>query len=94
MNGELGLVALREVSRDEFLALAQNGMRELFELGHYKVVDGSKGEELSHFIYDMSTHACYLVDMNTCYQLLTAFYCGGDKTTLLGQLNKIAASVK
>ncbi|MBP3952536.1 hypothetical protein [Bacillus suaedae] len=89
-----GLVALREVSRDEFMDLAQNGARELFELGQYKVFDGSKGEELNHFVYYMGTHNCYLIDIETCYELVTAFYCGGDKPSILENLNKIAASIK
>jgi hypothetical protein len=94
MNKEVELVALREITREEFLDLAQNGIRELFELGHYKVVDGWKSEEQSHFVYDMGTHRCYLIDMDTCYELVTAFYCDGSKPTIIENLNEIASSIK
>ncbi|WP_391558673.1 hypothetical protein [Robertmurraya sp.] len=94
MKEEVRLVALREVTREEFLDLAQSGVRELFDLGHYKVFDGSKDKEQSHFVYDMGTHRCFLIDKDTCYELVTAFYCGGDKPTILNSLNEIAASIK
>lgn len=90
---EVGLVALREVSREEFLDLAQSGVRELFDLQHYKVFDGTKGDEQSHFVYDMGTHRCYLIDKDTCYELVISFYCGGSKPTIFENLNKIASSV-
>ncbi|GAE25551.1 hypothetical protein JCM9140_1551 [Halalkalibacter wakoensis JCM 9140] len=41
MNKLAGLNALREISREEFLELAKNGARELFDLAHYKIFDGS-----------------------------------------------------
>jgi hypothetical protein len=94
MNGKVGLVALREVSREEFVVLAQAGLRELFDIEQYKVVDGWKGEEQSHFVYHIGTHRCYLIDKDTCYQLVTAFYCGGNKPTILENLNEIALSIK
>jgi hypothetical protein len=90
---EQELLALREVSREEFMDLAQSGVRELFELGQYKVFDGSKGDEQSHFVYDMETHRCYLIDKDTCYELITSFYCGGSKPMIFENLNKIASSV-
>ena len=85
--------ALREVSREEVMDLVQNGMRELFDLGTFKVIDGTKGEEQSHFVYDMGTHRCFLVSKENCYDLVTAFFCGGDKQALLGNLRGIVASV-
>lgn len=91
MNKEL--TAIREVTRDEFMNLAQSGVRELFDLGHFKVCDGKNGEEQSHFLYDMSTHRCFLIDVASCYELVTAFYCGGDKPSILQSLNGIASSV-
>lgn len=94
MNTEAGLVAIREVTREEFLDLAQSGMRELFEIEQYKVMDGTKGKELNHFVYDMGTHSCYLINMATCYELVTAFYCGGSKSSIIENLNKIASSNK
>ncbi|MGI8386170.1 hypothetical protein [Robertmurraya sp. P23] len=94
MKEKVGLVAQREITREEFLDLAQNGARELFGLGNYRVFDGSKGEEQSHFVYDMGTHRCYLIDKDTCYELITAFYCGGSKPTILENLNEIASSIK
>ncbi|KGA98980.1 hypothetical protein AJ85_19030 [Alkalihalobacillus alcalophilus ATCC 27647 = CGMCC 1.3604] len=94
MNKEAGLVAIREVTREEFVDLAQSEIRELFEIEHFKVIDGSKGEELNHFVYNMETHSCYLINMATCYQLVTSFYCGGSKPSIIENLNKIAASTK
>lgn len=94
MKADVGLVALREVTREEFVALAQNGVRELFDLEQYKVFDVRNGEDHYHFVYYMGTHQCLLVDQGTCYELVTAFYCGGDKASLLEKLNGIAASIK
>ncbi|GAE37443.1 hypothetical protein [Halalkalibacter akibai] len=93
MNTEAKFVAIREVSREEFVDLAQSGIRELFDIEHYKVIDGSKGEELHHFVYDMGTHSCYLVNMATCYELVTDFYCGGSKPAIIEKIKKIASSV-
>ncbi|MBM7662936.1 hypothetical protein JOC85_003747 [Bacillus mesophilus] len=87
-------VALREVTREEFVDLAQAGLRELFDLEPYKVVDGRKAEQQSYFVYEMKTHRCYLIDQNTCYQLVTAFYCGGEKPSILNDLNAIASSIE
>lgn len=94
MSEKVRLVAQREITREEFLDMAQNGARELFGLGNYRVFDGSKGEELSHFVYDMGTHRCYLIDKDACYELITAFYCGGDHPTIHENLNKIASSIE
>jgi len=94
MNKEAGLVAISEVTREEFVDLAQSGIRELFEIEHYKVIDGSKGEELNHFVYDTRTHSCYLIKIDTCYELVTAFYCGGSKPSIIDNLNTIASSIK
>ncbi|MBM7602512.1 hypothetical protein JOC75_000482 [Metabacillus crassostreae] len=93
MNEKVDLVALREVSREEFLDLAQNGARELFELEKYKVFDALKGEEQNYFVYEMGTHKCFLINQDTCYQLVTSFYCGGNKPTILEGLNNIASSL-
>ncbi|WP_456276268.1 hypothetical protein [Bacillus sp. AK128] len=93
MNEKVGLKAVREVSREEFMDLAQHGIRELFDLEHYKVFDGMKGEEQSYFVYDMGPHRCYLIDQPTCYDLVTAFYCGGNKSTILENIKHIASSV-
>ncbi len=93
MNAK-NLVALREVSREEFLDLASSGVRELFSLEQYKVFDGQKGEEQSHFVYEMGSHRCYLIDLATCYQLIAAYYCGGSKPEILDHLNKIASSIQ
>ena len=94
MSKEARLVAIREVTREEFVDLAQNEIRELFEIEHYKVIDGSKGEELNHFVYDTGTHSCYLINIDTCYDLVTAFYCGGSKPSIIDNLNTIASSIK
>ena len=87
-----GLTALREITREEFLDLAQSGIRELFDIEQYKVFDGMKGTEQSYFVYHMGTHNCYLINKDTCYELVTAFYCGGSKPEILENLNKMASS--
>lgn len=94
MSVQKEFTALRKISREEFMDLAQGGMRELFDLEQYKVLDGTKGEELNHFVYDTSTHDCYLVDLETCYELLASFYCTEDKSAVQVSLNKIASSVE
>ncbi|RKD69665.1 hypothetical protein ATL39_3091 [Sinobaca qinghaiensis] len=94
MSVQKEFTALRKISREEFMDLAQGGMRELFDLEQYKVLDGSKGEELNHFVYDTSTHDCYLVDLGTCYELLASFYSNEDKSAVQASLNKIASSVE
>ncbi|WP_246943612.1 hypothetical protein [Bacillus pinisoli] len=94
MNEKVGMVAIREVTREEFVEMAQIRARELFGLENYKVVDGLKGDEQSHFVYDMGTHRCYLIDLKTSYELVTAFFCGGSKPEILESLNQIASSVK
>ncbi|MED4018811.1 hypothetical protein [Sutcliffiella cohnii] len=88
-----GLTAIKEVTREEVMGLAQNGLRELFDLASYKVCDATTGDVQSHFVYDMSTHRCYLIDLKTSYELVTAFYSGGDKQSILQSLNGIAKSV-
>ncbi|PTL38291.1 hypothetical protein [Alkalicoccus saliphilus] len=86
--------AQRKVSREEFMEMSQAGIRELFDLEHYKVLDGSTGEEVSHFVYNTETHDCYLIDLRASYELLAAFYCGGDKATVKASIEKIASSVE
>ena len=94
MNEAMGFAAIREVTRDEFLVLAQDGARELFGLEQYKVFDGKKGAEQFHFVYDMGTHRCYLIDKDTCYELVTSFYCGGSNPSIIENLKNIALSIK
>ncbi|WP_147805173.1 hypothetical protein [Alkalicoccus halolimnae] len=94
MNVEKLFTAQKKVSREEFMDLAQGGMRELFDLEQYKVLDGSKEDEISHFVYNTETHDCYLIDLRTSYELLAAFYCGGDKATVKASIEKIASSVE
>ena len=93
-NMKTEMVAIREVTKEEFFDLAQNGARELFELAHYKIFDAVKGEEQNHFVYEMKTHRCALISKDTCYELVTAFYCGGDKDAVLENLNTIASSIQ
>ncbi|UOE93609.1 hypothetical protein [Alkalihalobacillus sp. LMS39] len=87
------LVALREVSREEFMELAQSGTRELFDLGQFKVLDAWKGEEQRQFVYDMGPHRCFEIDKNTGYDLVTAFYCGGNKQEINEALQHIVSSM-
>ncbi|PRO66446.1 hypothetical protein [Alkalicoccus urumqiensis] len=86
--------AEKKVTREEFMELAQSGMRELFDAGPYKVVDGTKGSELHHFVYNTQTHDCYLIDLRTSYELLAMFYAGGDKEGVENALNNIATSAE
>lgn len=91
MSEEVEFIAIRKISRETFMDLAQDGMRELFDLEQYKVIDGSKGKRLHHFVYDTKTHDCYLIDIRVCYELLASFYAGDDKQKVLTSLNKIAS---
>jgi hypothetical protein len=70
----------KEITVEDYNDLAQNGARTLFDIGMYRVIDGLKDEERSYFIKDFDTNKWYLIDMVTCYELVTAFHCGGSKT--------------
>ncbi|WP_273129250.1 hypothetical protein [Bacillus weihaiensis] len=85
--------AQREVTREEFLGLAQDGIRELFEIEQYKVFDGKKGAEQHYFVYEMKNHRCFLINLETCYELVTTFYTGDNKQLVIENLNAIALSV-
>ncbi|MFS0905742.1 hypothetical protein AB3N02_22100 [Priestia aryabhattai] len=85
--------ALKEITVEEYMDLAQNGARTLFEIGDYRVVDGLKDEEQSFFVKDFTTDKWYLIDMATCYELVTAFHCGGHKPYIEDCLNNIVCSV-
>lgn len=85
--------ALKEITVEEYMDLAQNGARTLLNVGDYAVVDGLKDEEQSYFIKDFHTDKWYLIDMATCYELVTAFHCGGYKPYIEECLNEIICSV-
>lgn len=79
----------KEITEEEYLDLAQNGARILFNLGEYRVLDGIKDEDESYFVIDFETDRYYLIDQSTCYDLVTMYYCGGDKAYLNEMLNNI-----
>lgn len=89
-----GVKALRKVTEKEYLDLAQNGARILFSLEGYMVLDGIKDNEVSHFVSDGSINGYHLIDLATCYELVTAFHCGGDRQFILENLEEIICSVK
>jgi hypothetical protein len=80
------------ISNDTYLDLAQNGARTLLDIGNYRVLDGLKDDEQSYFVKDFSTEQMYMIDMVTCYELVTAFHCGGYKPYILEQLEEIIES--
>ncbi|WP_026697095.1 hypothetical protein [Alkalicoccus chagannorensis] len=93
MSESVSFTAERKVTREEFMELAQNGMRDLMDIEQYKLVDGYKGEALSHFVYDTATHDCFLIDLRTAYELLALSLAGENKQQVLSSLKKIASSV-
>lgn len=85
--------ALKRITEKDYLDLAQNGARVLFDLEEYRVLDGMKDETESYFVKHFSTDEWYLIDMKTCYDLVTMHYCGGYEPYLLECLEDIVASV-
>lgn len=86
--------ALKEITKDDYENLAQNGARILFELDVYRILDGVRDDEQSYFVLDISAGRWYLINMETCYELVTAFYCGGHKPYIKEWLNEIAFNEK
>lgn len=85
--------ALKEITVNEYNDLAQNGARTLFDIGMFRVMDGLKDEKQSHFVRDYVGDRWFLIDMTTCYELVTAFHCGGYKPYIEECLNEIICSV-
>jgi len=88
-------VALSEISGEVYDDLAQNGARILFDLDveNYRLVDGFKDETLSHFLIDFTSDKIYLISIDVSYELVTMYYCGGDRSYLVSCLDSITLSV-
>jgi len=87
------LRAIKVVTQDEYLDLAQNGARVLFDIADFRLLDGIKDEEESYFLINFKTEKRYLIDLYTCYSLLSAYHCG-SQTYVLEEIHNIIASVK
>lgn len=85
--------ALREIHEGSYMDLAQNGARILFNIGNYRLIDGVKGEYESYFVKDFGTERWFLIDIDTCYELVTAFFCGGDESYIMECIEEIISSV-
>lgn len=85
--------ALKEITVDDYMNLSQNGARTLFDIGGYRVLDGVKDEQKSYFVKNFATERWYLIDMVICYELVTAFHCGGFKPYIKECLDDIVSSI-
>jgi hypothetical protein len=85
--------ALREITTDDYMDLAQNGARVLFNIDDYRLIDGIKGSHESYFVKDFGTERWFLIDIDTCYELVTAFFCGGDESYIKECIEEIINSV-
>jgi hypothetical protein len=87
------LKAIKQITKDEYFNLAQNGARVLFDYGEYRVLDGMKEDTQSYFLKNFETQSWYLLDLETCYNLVTIYYCGGYKPYLLECFDEIERSI-
>lgn len=82
---------VREITKEEYFKLAQNGSRGLFDFYDYRLLDGVKDETESYFLIDFSQQnniRYYQIDLKTCYDLLTLYHYG-DKDYLLAYLSEL-----
>lgn len=58
--------------------LAENGARVLFDLKHYRVMDGCREDKESYFIIDFITDQpqFYRISQSDCYDLIAMKICG------------------
>lgn len=85
--------ALKEIDELIYYDLVQNGARTLFDYMGFHVIDGVKEDEESYFLWDEETERIYLIDLETCYLLVTTFYYVNDKYYLEEILGSIVLSV-
>jgi hypothetical protein len=87
--------ALAKITEKEYIERSENGARVLFDLGIYRVLDGIKNDYVSFFMieYSVSGQKYFLLDLETCYQLVTMYHCGGSHSYLLSKLHDISHQI-
>ena len=66
---------LNKITEKEYLSLAENGARVLFDIADYRLMDGVKDEDESYFIIDFFNDQFYQIDLQTSYNLLAIYVC-------------------
>lgn len=84
------LQALKLSSEDEYMDFADHGARVLFNIDEYSVLDGTKDETDSYFLYNDETERWYLLDVKTCYDLVAAKLVGVEDEIIRESLDEIA----
>lgn len=68
------LKPLKEIVLQDYYDLCENGARTLFDINDYRVIDGDKDDDESYFIFDYVNERFFLIDLKTCYDLVTLFF--------------------
>lgn len=81
---------LKKITEKEYLSLAENGARVLFDIADYRLLDGVKDDDESYFIIDFFKDQFYQIDLQTSYNLL-AMYVSKDvpRTYLLSRIEEV-----
>lgn len=66
---------LKKITEKEYLSLAENGARVLFDIADYRLMDGVKDEDESYFIVDFSNDQMYQINLKDSYDLLAIYVC-------------------
>ena len=64
---------LKKITEKEYLSLAENGARILFDIADYRLMDGVKDDDESYFIIDFFNDEFYQIDLQTSYNLLAMY---------------------
>jgi hypothetical protein len=80
----------------DYLELAQNGARILFDLDLYRVVDGVHDLEQTYFIMDFRycNPPVYQISLRDCYELISMQLCGVSKQTIIEYIEEIIEDVE
>jgi hypothetical protein len=85
---------MKEISYSQVENKIQSGYKELFMIGQFRIVDAYKivdsndhtKDIQSHFIMDTKTGNNYEISVELAYGLVSAFYCDGDRRSLLSNI--------
>jgi len=81
---------LKKITEKEYLSLAENGARVLFDIADYRFMDGVKDDDESYFIIDFFKDEFYQIDLQTSYNLLAMYVCKNvPRKYLLNQIEEI-----
>lgn len=81
---------LKKITEKEYLSLAENGARVLFDIADYRLLDGVKDDDESYFIIDFFKDQFYQIDLKTSYDLLAMYVCQDvPRTYLLSRIEEV-----